>query len=627
MKKNLLLAVVLLAACTESGERIIERPAFRAGTSRYIMPSRVELTKEATVVHFHIRYADWGNWSLGETRLEADGKTYACQRGRILTREGDKVLSDEAFEFEKEYEKDARRDSVILYFDPLPRKTRTFDFIEGDDLSRWNLLGIRLDNRLYPELLPAPKPRKDDGKPLEPLSLKYGQATATFTAHGDSIGNFGWAGDNSCDPVTGDYWVESQREGSTCSYSQPAYAAVMPLIIGPKIYPDGFGNQYNLLLIPGETLTFDFDPTTCNAWLNDFAAGKPQHKGYRTGGTLGDLNEVLLDYRNYTLISLSPVAPSHSEVKDFPEWRDRLWQGIDSVRRAMMQRTDYTRRQKDFGQLLLDRAYMRSCVNYMGLLASKGRINPDSVLAVLAHLKQTFTLVDPHASDLQFGRDGRSFYFPLGEDLLPYYEANGMTEGDPYKMTRAQADAKKISETMQQGQVLPEDSIEKAHPYFQRILREFNDSIRIQQERLQREATGRVMPTPDVPGNKFLEHIVGEHPGKAVFFDLWATWCGPCMRGIAAMEPLKKELQGKDVVFVYLTNESSAIKDWSKNVMEIPGLHYRIPSAKWDQLPLKGGIPQYYLYDRQGKLVWEQTGFGDEVLEDIKRQIASALGE
>ena len=92
-------------------------------------------------------------------------------------------------------------------------------------------------------------------------------------------------------------------------------------------------------------------------------------------------------------------------------------------------------------------------------------------------------------------------------------------------------------------------------------------------------------------------------------------------------EPLKKELQGKDVVFVYLTNESNAIKDWSKNVMEIPGLHYRIPSAKWDQLPLKGGIPQYYLYDRQGKLVWEQTGFGDEVLEDIKRQIASALGE
>ena len=50
------------------------------------------------------------------------------------------------------------------------------------------------------------------------------------------------------------------------------------------------------------------------------------------------------------------------------------------------------------------------------------------------------------------------------------------------------------------------------------------------------------MPTPDVTGDKLLETIVAQHPGKAVFFDFWSTWCGPCKEGIEAMEPMKEQL-------------------------------------------------------------------------------------
>ena len=98
-----------------------------------------------------------------------------------------------------------------------------------------------------------------------------------------------------------------------------------------------------------------------------------------------------------------------------------------------------------------------------------------------------------------------------------------------------------------------------------------------------------------------------------------------CLRGIEAMDPLKKELEGKDVVFVYLTDESSFMKDWTENVLKIPGLHYRIPTSKWKEISIPGGIPQYYLYDRKGQRVWEQTGFSDKVLEDIKKQIDQVL--
>ena len=247
---------------------------------------------------------------------------------------------------------------------------------------------------------------------------------------------------------------------------------------------------------------------------------------------------------------------------------------------------------------------------------------PDSTLA---HLKSTFTLADPHARELQFFRDGRTFWLPLMPELLPYFEANGMTETEPYKMTKAMAEAKKMHDIIEQGKVMPEDSIKKIHPHFQGIVREFNDTTRVQLERLQREAKERMMPTPEVPGDKLLEAILKEHPGKVLFFDLWATWCGPCRQGIEAMEPLKEELQGKDVVFVYLTDESSSLNEWREYVIKTPGLHYRLPSSKWKQMPISGGIPQYYLFDRQGRKVWEQTGFGDAVLEDIEKQLYKAL--
>ena len=174
-------------------------------------------------------------------------------------------------------------------------------------------------------------------------------------------------------------------------------------------------------------------------------------------------------------------------------------------------------------------------------------------------------------------------------------------------------------------EVLSDSAIQAAHPIFQSPLREYNDSIRLLVERLQREAQERMMPTPDVTGDKLIETIAAQYPGKAVFIDLWATWCGPCKIGISAMEPLKKKLEGRDVVFVYLTNETSPENEWKKQVANIPGLHYRVTEETWNQIPNISGIPQYYLYDRQGSRVWEHLGFGDETLQDIEQQIEKAI--
>ena len=77
---------------------------------------------------------------------------------------------------------------------------------------------------------------------------------------------------------------------------------------------------------------------------------------------------------------------------------------------------------------------------------------------------------------------------------------------------------------------------------------------------------------------------------------------------------------------MYLTDESSRLNDWNKQVIDIPGEHYRVSSAVWNQIPNVSGIPQYYLYDGEGKRVWEHLGFdGDETLKDIEDAIRKAI--
>lgn len=69
-------------------------------------------------------------------------------------------------------------------------------------------------------------------------------------------------------------------------------------------------------------------------------------------------------------------------------------------------------------------------------------------------------------------------------------------------------------------------------------------------------------------------------------------------------EPLKKELKDLDIVYVYLTGESSPVGTWMEMIPDIKGEHYRLPQKQWDAVTDKfgiDGIPSYVLVDKTGK--------------------------
>ena len=91
--------------------------------------------------------------------------------------------------------------------------------------------------------------------------------------------------------------------------------------------------------------------------------------------------------------------------------------------------------------------------------------------------------------------------------------------------------------------------------------------------------------------------------GKYVYIDVWASWCGPCVREVPSLQKLESELQNENVVFLSISVDAKSAP-WLKK-MESLGLH---GNQLWDsnaQLCNSlniNGIPFFLIYDAEGKL-------------------------
>lgn len=121
-----------------------------------------------------------------------------------------------------------------------------------------------------------------------------------------------------------------------------------------------------------------------------------------------------------------------------------------------------------------------------------------------------------------------------------------------------------------------------------------------------------VNKTPAVATDKLTDTIIAKYKGSVVLVDFWATWCTPCMNAHKDMEPLKAELKGKGVVFVYLTNGSSPRPLWEGKIKGIGGEQYYLTDGEWKFVLNSfsfNSIPSYLIYDKTGQLKHMFTGF------------------
>ncbi|GAA3586978.1 TlpA disulfide reductase family protein [Flavivirga amylovorans] len=112
-------------------------------------------------------------------------------------------------------------------------------------------------------------------------------------------------------------------------------------------------------------------------------------------------------------------------------------------------------------------------------------------------------------------------------------------------------------------------------------------------------------------GDELFDSMIEKFKGKVVYVDFWATWCRPCKSGIKRIAPLKETMKNDDVVFLYITNQTSPEDTWKNAIANIKGEHYRVSTDEWNYLTEKfniSGIPHYVLVNKKGRVVNPKMG-------------------
>lgn len=164
-----------------------------------------------------------------------------------------------------------------------------------------------------------------------------------------------------------------------------------------------------------------------------------------------------------------------------------------------------------------------------------------------------------------------------------------------------------------------------AAPYRDIVTQKWKESCTLRAKMAEGKG-GKICEVPDVAPAEMIKAIVAQYKGKAVYVDLWATWCGPCKQGIKAMIPHHDDFSHEDVEFVYITDESSPADQWNAMVVDMPGQHYRLKTMNGLE-PAISGIPRYLIFDREGNLSFDQAGFGPGHEEKLCEEIRKAMGQ
>ncbi|NMH89722.1 TlpA family protein disulfide reductase [Flavivirga algicola] len=188
----------------------------------------------------------------------------------------------------------------------------------------------------------------------------------------------------------------------------------------------------------------------------------------------------------------------------------------------------------------------------------------------------------------------------------------GKSDAFLYDLIRLQRAGKKLEDY----QVYSDDELTRVQgelkdPFLANYLAKANERTKASIEENKTKGGYTVNEVNKTEGDELFDSMVKKFKGKVVYVDFWATWCGPCKSGIRKIIPLKEEMKNEDVVFLYITNQTSPEGTWKNAIANIKGEHYRVSADEWNYLSDKfkiSGIPHYTLVNKKGEIVKPKMG-------------------
>lgn len=118
--------------------------------------------------------------------------------------------------------------------------------------------------------------------------------------------------------------------------------------------------------------------------------------------------------------------------------------------------------------------------------------------------------------------------------------------------------------------------------------------------------------------------------GKVVLLNVWATWCGPCVREMPKLQELHAIYEADGLSILGASIDRGAAESEVRSFVEANGIAFEIlldPDASVETRFRTLGVPESFLIDRQGILRARWIGEFDPMAESVRSEIEALLSE